>query len=93
MRELLDTRSTITAQEATIKGLREAGLKFAEAWAAWHEHSGLMLDDELIAASNGILDAMGLEMDEDDETGKYNLFPIAKTPTTEASKPKDGSAE
>lgn len=55
-------------------GLEAAARVFAEAWAAWHDHSGLMLDDDLITASNGILAALGLEMDEGDD-GKHKLTP------------------
>jgi len=35
---------------------------FAEAWAEWHNHSAMMLDDDLISACHDLLPTIGLEM-------------------------------
>lgn len=47
--------------------LRKAAIKFAKAWASWHNHDGIMLDDELIDASHGILEAIDLELGDNGE--------------------------
>lgn len=44
------------------KEIKKAAMAFAKAWAAWHEHGGIMLDPELVDAGHGIVEALGLEM-------------------------------
>lgn len=56
------------------KKLQKAAMKFARAWAKWHENSHCWLDEDVIDAGHGILQAMGLEMVETDK-GKMRLTP------------------
>ena len=60
------------ASPAPEPPIEKAAREFARAWASWHDHSGLMLDDDLSTASNGILEALGLELVEG-EDGKHTL--------------------
>ena len=52
--------------------IREAAMKFARAWAKWHDHAGVMLDDDVLSAISELLDAMGVELEEG-EDGKHRL--------------------
>lgn len=51
-----------TPSNPTPRGIKKAAMAFAKAWAAWHEHGGVMLDPELVDAGHGIVEALGLEM-------------------------------
>lgn len=61
-----------------LQGLNAAAHTFARAWANWHEHSDINLDDEAITAGHDIVTALGLEMVEDEETRKQNLVPLSQ---------------
>lgn len=57
--------------------LQKAAMTFAKAWAKWHEHTGMMPDHEVIEAAAGILEVLGLEMEEN-KKGKIKLVKTAR---------------
>jgi hypothetical protein len=58
-----------------IDGLRKSAYAFAKAWAKWHDHENMEVDQEMIRLAHDIVGAIGLEVVEI-RKGKHSLAQI-----------------
>ncbi len=87
---LMIPKSPAPMDTAPAPTIEKAAREYAEAYREWHEDASLFPSDEMLGASTDLLKAIGLELVENEDGGKFELCPLPPIPKPldkEAGKP------